>query len=108
MPRTLRYCWRKRDRDQTRVQARISNRKLTDLFACRWLRARATINDSRFGKGGNDPRVLTLGAVIHRSAERVGPSYDAACAQDAFFRITFSLTIVVLPWYVIPLSQATL
>ena len=41
---------------------------------------------------------MTREAVIHRSALRVSPSDDAACAQDAFFRITFSLTIVVLPW----------
>ena len=48
---------------------------------------------------GSDPQVGLVGRK---------PSYDAARAQDAFFRITFSLTIVVLPWYVTPLSQATL
>jgi hypothetical protein len=30
---------------ETRVQAVISNRKASDLFACKWLRAPATMND---------------------------------------------------------------
>jgi hypothetical protein len=46
------------------LQAVTSNGNVSDLFACRWLRAPATSYDSRLGEGGNDPRVLTRGAVI--------------------------------------------
>jgi hypothetical protein len=43
----------KRDRDQTGFQTVTSNRNASDLFACKWLRARATTEvDPR---GGPNP-----------------------------------------------------